>query len=557
MSIKSTIEKCGKKILSAALALTLATGVGAVASTTGYVQDFGSITASAATKFTDNGSSISASSIWVGSSLTAYARFKGGSGTYKYKYSYRLNNGSWRDVTGYTTKNSQKITLPSVAGHYTVRVASLDSKNNYASKYLYVTVKRNTNSAFKVGVTYLQQNTTWVNWTVEAHAGFSGGVEPYTYKYSYHNGNGKWVDATGYVNNNVQKIKMPGTPGYYTVRIAAKDATGKYLSKYCYIPIKKDTKQKFAENGSKISTNSTWANWTITASAKFKGGVAPYRYKFSYQKEGQNNWVDVTDYVYTDTKKITMPNDGGYYTVRIASRDSKGQYASKYMKITVKKDTKSTFRDAGSEISSDFVFNNSTVAAYADFTGGVKPYKYKFDYRIGNGSWKTIQNYSTNDMAIFKTENKTGSYTVRICAKDVTGRYTSKYVYLTAISSSPTITSDMNHELSLINNYRQQAGLKPLTLDKKLTAAAQVRAQEIEKKQSHTRPDGRECFSILEDLNIGYGLVGENIAWGYQNVDSVMSAWMSSAGHRENILHNQFSKVGIGIYKNYYVQLFD
>ena len=105
-----------------------------------------------------------------------------------------------------------------------------------------------------------------------------------------------------------------------------------------------------------------------------------------------------------------------------------------------------------------------------------------------------------------------------------------------------------------VNAERAQRGLTPLSEDSDLTAAACIRAREIAQSFSHTRPDGSSCFTVSEKA------YGENIAKGHSTVDRVMAAWMSSEGHRANILRASYGSIGVcclqidGIY--YWVQLF-
>ncbi|MBQ8953658.1 MAG: hypothetical protein IJ048_06045 [Clostridia bacterium] len=104
------------------------------------------------------------------------------------------------------------------------------------------------------------------------------------------------------------------------------------------------------------------------------------------------------------------------------------------------------------------------------------------------------------------------------------------------------------------NAERAKYGLKTLVVDADLTAAAQIRAKEIAVSFSHTRPDGTSCFTVS---NKAYG---ENIARGYTYAAKVMAAWMSSEGHRANILRASYGSIGVacvqvnGIYC--WVQLF-
>ena len=114
--------------------------------------------------------------------------------------------------------------------------------------------------------------------------------------------------------------------------------------------------------------------------------------------------------------------------------------------------------------------------------------------------------------------------------------------------------------VNLVNEERAKEGLAPLTLDTKVSAAAQVRAREIVTSFSHTRPDGTSFATALKEQNISYRRAGENIAWGQKSPEAVMDAWMNSSGHRANIMNPNFTTIGIGYYQvngvNYWCQLF-
>ena len=77
---------------------------------------------------------------------------------------------------------------------------------------------------------------------------------------------------------------------------------------------------------------------------------------------------------------------------------------------------------------------------------------------------------------------------------------------------------------------------------------ATIRALEMawSNKFSHDRPNGSSCFSVLNDLGINYYSVGENIAWGYSTPRDVMKGWMTSPGHKTNILNGGYRTIGIG-----------
>lgn len=122
-------------------------------------------------------------------------------------------------------------------------------------------------------------------------------------------------------------------------------------------------------------------------------------------------------------------------------------------------------------------------------------------------------------------------------------------------------SSYIKQVVSLVNEERAKAGLAPLTIDTKTEGAAAVRASEIQKSFSHTRPDGRDFSTVLRENGVSYQAAGENIAYGQKSPEEVMQGWMNSSGHRANILSSNFNKIGVGYAQDgngtgYWVQLF-
>jgi uncharacterized protein YkwD len=98
-----------------------------------------------------------------------------------------------------------------------------------------------------------------------------------------------------------------------------------------------------------------------------------------------------------------------------------------------------------------------------------------------------------------------------------------------------------------VNQHRQDANLPPLAKNDALTAAAKIRAKEINTSFSHTRPDGRGFTTVLHDLGIKYSSAAENIAIGYTTPELVVADWMKSDGHRRNIMNPGLTKIGVGV----------
>ncbi|MBQ9895632.1 MAG: DUF4214 domain-containing protein [Ruminococcus sp.] len=105
-----------------------------------------------------------------------------------------------------------------------------------------------------------------------------------------------------------------------------------------------------------------------------------------------------------------------------------------------------------------------------------------------------------------------------------------------------------NEILTLVNKERASRGLSPLTLNTELCKAADIRSKEIASYFSHTRPDGTICYTVLNGVNLPvYYHMGENIASGYTSASAVMTGWMNSQPHRENILSTDYKYIGIGV----------
>jgi uncharacterized protein YkwD len=114
----------------------------------------------------------------------------------------------------------------------------------------------------------------------------------------------------------------------------------------------------------------------------------------------------------------------------------------------------------------------------------------------------------------------------------------------------------------LTNLERENAGLMLLEESAFVTQAALIRADEILSDEvSHTRPDGSEFWTALDEIGIIYALAGENIAAGQRSPAEVVRAWMNSEDHRVNILDEDFTYLGVGVTmddngKLYWVQIF-
>jgi len=111
--------------------------------------------------------------------------------------------------------------------------------------------------------------------------------------------------------------------------------------------------------------------------------------------------------------------------------------------------------------------------------------------------------------------------------------------------ASQTVNPTAASLLAAHNRERKLEGRPPLALSAKLCEAAAVHAKDmaVHQKQDHTGSDGSKIADRVKRKGYVYLRVGENIAQGQTTVAEVMSTWMRSPAHRENILAD-FTEMG-------------
>lgn len=99
------------------------------------------------------------------------------------------------------------------------------------------------------------------------------------------------------------------------------------------------------------------------------------------------------------------------------------------------------------------------------------------------------------------------------------------------------------------NNYRVQNNESSLTLNNDLMVAAQTKANDMVARDywSHDTPNGIPPWTFITNAGYLYQSAGENLAYGFISSQAVLSAWMNSTEHRDNILNSSFQNVGFGI----------
>lgn len=114
------------------------------------------------------------------------------------------------------------------------------------------------------------------------------------------------------------------------------------------------------------------------------------------------------------------------------------------------------------------------------------------------------------------------------------------------------ITDDMQHQaaivLARVNEVRAENGCGPLRLSEQLMQAAQRQSVSMSEKNYvyHYTDDGIRLKDRVHATGYVYTLLGENVAAGQKTADKVFEEWMTSPGHRANILNCGYEEMGVG-----------
>lgn len=121
-----------------------------------------------------------------------------------------------------------------------------------------------------------------------------------------------------------------------------------------------------------------------------------------------------------------------------------------------------------------------------------------------------------------------------------------------ATPDADTLDEYAQEVIRLTNEERAKAGLPALEVNDKLMQAAAIRAEEITEKFSHTRPNGTDASTICDEVGIELTarvIFAENIVKSTVLSSDIaannMQAWMNSEGHRNQILRNDLSEIGV------------
>nr|WP_245349966.1 CAP domain-containing protein [Cytobacillus eiseniae] len=110
----------------------------------------------------------------------------------------------------------------------------------------------------------------------------------------------------------------------------------------------------------------------------------------------------------------------------------------------------------------------------------------------------------------------------------------------------------------ITNVFRTRYGFRPIEWDEQTADVAFAHSKDMYETNdfSHTSVKYGELSDRLDAAEIFYQTAGENIAANYMDAPAVMEGWLNSKGHRDTLLNEQFTHLGVGVFKKHYTQNF-
>ena len=366
-----------------------------------------------------NTSSLAESTVRLGDGVTVRFETSGGKSPYQYGVDYKeISSSSWISGAAYSTKTKATF-RPTKVGTFIVRAKIKDSKGKVSNKDMILVVDKalkNTSSLSKKTITYPE--------SVMIVCGSEGGSGNTQYHVSYKLSTAsKWTVLQDYSTNRMITV-TPQLAGKYTIKVRAMDSSDKIVAKDLSLTV-----QKPLTNNSKATPVKATLGGKVTIVCSATGGTAPYTFKVTYLGPKQSKRTVVQDFSKNKTVSF-IPKTSGFYEVQVIARDAKGKEIYKYISVQAYDKLTLTAKASKSKVT---VGESTTVTASAK--GGDGIYRYAFYVKKSNQSkWTTVQDftYSNVGSVVFSTA---GTYSVRVKAKDNSGKTVSEEFTVKAVKA--------------------------------------------------------------------------------------------------------------------------
>lgn len=114
----------------------------------------------------------------------------------------------------------------------------------------------------------------------------------------------------------------------------------------------------------------------------------------------------------------------------------------------------------------------------------------------------------------------------------------------------PILPIKAQEVFDLINKEREKEGLNPYQRNNTLDYTAYIRALDIAENRDFTHEatkSGMTFEKTATKTGYFYKKLGENLAIGFNNPETLIKKWLLSPKHKENLLSKEFKEMGIAV----------
>ncbi|MED4532680.1 CAP-associated domain-containing protein [Metabacillus fastidiosus] len=111
---------------------------------------------------------------------------------------------------------------------------------------------------------------------------------------------------------------------------------------------------------------------------------------------------------------------------------------------------------------------------------------------------------------------------------------------------------------AITNMIRKRHQLETLQWEETVAKVAYLHSTDMKENNyfSHESPTKGSLVNRLAEYKVNYEMAGENIAAQYVDGIAAVEGWLNSKGHREALLNDEFTHLGVGVDELYYTQNF-
>lgn len=262
------------------------------------------------------------SGVNIGTTVKLTAAATGGKSPYSYEfYYYYQDETTPQTIKAYSTSKTVNF-IPQQPGFYSLHVRVKDATGrvcteDYEGSILdFEVVDHPVVKSFTANLPSGQ----YVETPIELTAAVVGGKTPYTYTFSYQLNGGA---VTPIESTDNKAVFTPTLSGTYTFIVTVQDDNGSpqaksKIEKYMVYAV--PSLKTFT-----VAKDTIVLGSSVSLRATAEGGLKPYKYKFTYSKDGG---VEQTIRDYSTTSAIYyVPKETGTYTVKVYLQDKNGREA--------------------------------------------------------------------------------------------------------------------------------------------------------------------------------------------------------------------------------------